>query len=130
MTTNLPTNQKYIGLYAIVVGCLMLAQWVFFLATGQVPELQTEPIRLVFHLAAEFSTALALIGSGTALLRRLSWGRTAAFIALGMLLYTVIVSPGYFAQQGAWPLVAMFAALLLLAVLCLWSLAHSEKAVR
>ena len=37
-------------------------------------------------------------------------------VALGMLLYTVIVSPGYFAQRGEWPLVAMFGVLLLSAL--------------
>jgi hypothetical protein len=31
-----------------------------------------------------------------------------------MLTYTVLVSPGYFAQLGQWPLVAMFAVLLIL----------------
>jgi hypothetical protein len=34
----------------------------------------------------------------------------------GMLIYSVIVSPGYFAQQGQWALVAMFAVLLVLAI--------------
>jgi hypothetical protein len=34
-----------------------------------------------------------------------------------MLLYTVIVSPGYFAEKGQWAFVAMFAVLLLLALL-------------
>jgi len=41
--------------------------------------------------------------------------------------YTVIVSPGYFAQQGQWPLVAMFAVLLILALVSLRLLARSEK---
>jgi hypothetical protein len=31
-----------------------------------------------------------------------------------MLAYTAIVSPGYFAQQGQWPLVGMFAVILAL----------------
>ena len=38
-------------------------------------------------------------------------------MALGMLLYTVIVSPGYFAQLGQWAMVAVFALLLVLAFL-------------
>lgn len=107
---------KFAGWYSIVVGCLMLVQWGFFLAAGQVPEVQTEPVRLGFHLAAEATTALALIFSGVALLRGQAWGRMAALVSLGMLVYTTIVSPGYFAQQGSWPLVAMFALLLLLAL--------------
>jgi hypothetical protein len=40
-------------------------------------------------------------------------------VAVGMLLYSMIVSPGYFAQRGEWPLVGVFAVLLLLALLSL-----------
>ena len=105
---------KFTAWYAIVVGALILAQWGFFLATGQVPELQAEPYRIAFHLLGEGVTAIALIVSGIALLRHISWSGQAAFATLGMLTYTVLVSPGYFAQLGQWPLVAMFAVLLVL----------------
>lgn len=103
----------------------MLAQWGFFLATGQVPELQTEPWRIAFHLLGEAATAITLIVSGVALLKRRPWARDAAFVALGMLIYTVLVSPGYFAQLGQWPLVVMFAALLVLALVSLHLLRRS-----
>lgn len=115
---------KFAGWYSIIVGLLMLAQWGFFLAAGQVPELRTEPVRIAFHLAAEGATAAALVVSGIGLIRRLAWGRTAAFVALGMLIYTTIVSPGYFAQQGAWLLVVMFGALLVMALAGLRQLAR------
>ena len=105
---------KFVAWYAIIVGALILAQWGFFLATGQVPELQAEPYRIAFHLLGEGVTAIALIVSGIALLRRISWSGQAAFATLGMLTYTVLVSPGYFAQLGQWTLVAMFAVLLAL----------------
>jgi hypothetical protein len=91
----------------------MLAQWGFFLAAGQVPELQAEPFRISFHLLGEGVTAFALIVSGIALFKRMSWSRDIAFASLGMLTYTVLVSPGYFAQLGQWPPVAMFAVLLI-----------------
>ncbi len=105
---------KFVSLYSIIVGVLMLAQWAFFLATGQVPELQAEPYRIAFHLLGESVTALGLIVSGFALLRRIPWAPQASFASLGMLTYTVLVSPGYFAQLGQWPLVGMFGLLLLL----------------
>lgn len=110
---------KFTGIFSIIVGVMMLAQWVFFIAAGQVPELQTETIRILFHLAAEGVTALALIISGVGLLTRQTWARTAGFVSLGMLIYTVIVSPGYFAQQGVWALVGMFAVILVLALISL-----------
>ena len=117
---------KFVAWFCLVVGSLMIAQWGFFVATGNVPELQTEPVRIGFHLAAEGVTALALILSGWGLLRGRSWGRTAALFALGMLAYTSIVSPGYFAQQGAWPLVGMFAILLVLAGFSLFTIARKS----
>jgi hypothetical protein len=107
---------RFVGWFGVIVGLMMLAQWTFFLAAGQVPEIQSEPFRIVFHLMAEALTALALIVSGAGLLRGRAWARHLALLALGMLIYTVIQSPGYFAQQGVWALVAMFAVLLVLAL--------------
>jgi hypothetical protein len=109
---------KLAGWYGLVVGLLIIGQWSFFLLAGQVPELRTEPIRIGFHLAAELATALALITAGWAVVRARAWGRPALLLALGMLIYTVIVSPGYFAQRGEWLLLGLFGLLLALAVVC------------
>ena len=118
---------KLAGIYGIFVGVLMSAQWGFFLATGQVPELQTEPYRIAFHLAAELITAAGLVVAGVALLRRLAWGAASYLFFAGMLVYSVIASPGYFAQQGQWALVGMFAVLLGLAVSAALSVARTCK---
>jgi hypothetical protein len=48
------------------------------------------------------------------LLRNAAWAKNLAIFAAGMLAYTTIVSPGYFAQVGQWLLVGMFAILLVL----------------
>jgi hypothetical protein len=106
----------FAAVFALVVGAGMIGQWILFLVTGQVPELESEPLRIRFHLAAEFATALALLVGGLALLTEQSWGRWFYLLATGMLLYTVIVSPGYFAEKGQWAFVGMFAAVLLLAL--------------
>ncbi len=116
---------RYSAWFALVVGVLMLAQWAFFLATGSVPEVRTAPIALGFHLAAEFVTALALIAAGILLLLRKPFGRLLGLVANGMLFYTVIVSPGYFAQRGEWPLVVMFSVLLVLALVSVAQLVRS-----
>jgi hypothetical protein len=94
----------------------MIVQWVFFIIAGQVPELQTEPLRIAFHLAAEGVTAVLLICAGVELLRSRRWSRGLGLVAFGSLVYTSIVSPGYFVQLGQWPLVAMFAVVLMLVV--------------
>lgn len=119
---------KFAAWYGIAVGLLMLGQWAFLLVAGQAPEIKTEPVRLAFHLAAEFGTALGLIASGLALLRRAAWANGAYLAFAGMLLYSVIVSPGYFAQQGQWAFVAMFAVLLALAVGSLLVVGRSLRA--
>ena len=103
---------KFPAWYAIGVGILMIAQWTFSIVAGGVPEFQTEPWRIGFHLAAEFSTAVMLIMGGLAVLRAASWGRHILLIGLGMVIYSEIVSPGYFAQLGQWPMLGMFAVLL------------------
>lgn len=107
------------GVFAVVVGVGMVGQWTLSLLGGRVPELHTEPIRIRFHLAAEFCTALALLVSGVALLAGAHWARDAYLVAAGMLLYTIIVSPGYFAQQGQWQMPAVFAVILILTVVTL-----------
>jgi hypothetical protein len=107
------------ALFAIAAGLLMIAQWAFFLITRQVPELQTERMRVLFHLVAEFLTAAALMVSGVGLLLQQTWAATIYPVALGMLLYTIIASSGYFAQKRVWPIVGMFAVLLILTAISL-----------
>lgn len=107
------------SLYAILVGIGMIGQWSFSLATRRVPELRTEPFRIAFHLAGEFLTALVLIVGGLGLLANVPWAQPTYLVSVGMLLYTVIVSPGYFAQRREWPMVGMFAVLLILALVSL-----------
>jgi hypothetical protein len=98
--------------YGIVVGCLMIVQWILSIVTGGVPEFQSEPWRIGFHLVAEFVTAIMLILGGIAMLRSAAWGGTILLIGLGMVIYSEIVSPGYFAQLDQWPMVGMFVVLL------------------
>jgi hypothetical protein len=108
---------KFSAWYGIVVGFGMIAQWTLSIVSGSVPEFQTEPWRIAFHLAAEFSTALMLILSGIATLKSIAWGKTALLVGLGMVIYSEIVSPGYFAQLGQWPMVGMFAVIIIGAVI-------------
>ena len=109
-------GMTFAGVFAIVVGVGMIAQWLASYLSNQIPELKTEPIRIAFHLAAELLTAVLLIVGGAAVLAGASWGRDVYLIALGMLFYTAIVSPGYFAQQGQWAWLGIFGALLVLGI--------------
>ena len=104
---------KFSAWYGIAVGFIMIVLWIFFIASGSVPELQTDAWRIALHLAAELATALMLIVSGIALLKSAHWGKSMLLVGLGMVIYSEIDSPGYFAQRGQLALVAMFAILLL-----------------
>ena len=114
----------FAAIYAIAVGALMILQWTITVVRGRVagPEAGLSGrgrVEMGFHLVAEFSTALLLIASGAGLLSEKDWGHPLFLVAVGMLIYTVLNSPGFFAQQRKWPLVAMFGVLLGLAVLSL-----------
>ena len=89
----------------------MISMWTMFVLTGQVPELQTEPARIIMHLAAEFTTAFSLIIGGFGLLTEKNWSKQFHQFSLGMLMYTLIVSPGYYLQLGDVAMVGMFAAM-------------------
>jgi len=107
----------YSTVFAIVVGFGMIGQWLVSYMTGKIPELKTEPIRIGFHIAAEMATALILLLSGFLLLLGAAAGQTLFLVAVGMLFYTCIVSPGYFAQQGNWTWLIMFSALIVIGII-------------
>ncbi len=104
------------GVYAVVVGIGMLAQWSFFLATGRVAELRTEPLAIASHLMAEAATATVLIVAGAGLLTGATWGTGVFLVGIGMLIYAVVNSAGYSAQRRQWPMVVVFGLLLALAL--------------
>ena len=112
----------FAAIFAILVGVLMIGQWAFFYFTNQIPELKSEPYRIAFHITGEWITAIGLLVSGIGLLLGGTWAERLILLAMGMLFYTIIVSPGYFAQRGQWPLVGMFALLLILALISLGAL--------
>lgn len=106
---------RFAAIFSIIVGAGMIIQWAMSFFSHQIPELKTEPIRIGFHLAAEMTTALCLLGSGIGLLVGAAWAPPLFLIASGMLFYTSIVSPGYFAQQGKWSWLIMFSSIIILA---------------
>ena len=107
---------NFVSYYSMTVGVLMLGQWSFFILSGNVVEFNTTPIEISIHISIEVVTALLLLITGYRLLKdkknSIKWN----ILAQGMLIYTVVNSSGYFAQLGQWPLVLMFAVLLILSL--------------
>jgi hypothetical protein len=107
-----------VAVYSAVVGFFMLSFWAMILLTDQVPAEQV-PWAIAFHLAGELLTGVLLIVSALGLLLEKGWAKVLSPSALGMLLYTVIASPGYYAQLGNLPMVIMFAVLIALTIAAL-----------
>lgn len=120
--------RKIMSAYSIFIGISMIGLWVMFWLTWEIPELSTEPIRIGMHLAAEFSTAVLLLVGGITLLKGYERSINIFQISMGMLIYTLIQSPGYYAQQGDLAFVGMFAVFLIIAlILTGFSLIRSEE---
>jgi len=109
----------FAAIFALVVGFGMIVQWSMSYLAGQIPELHSEPIRIGFHLAAEMTTALCLVASALGLIFKQAWGTPLFIVADGMLFYTSIVSPGYFAQKGQWGWLVMFSVIIILGIVSL-----------
>lgn len=100
--------------FQIVVGVCVFGWWITAAMTDGIVEVNEGRSDILFHVAAELLMAGLLVAAGLSILRR---GRTPqttmlSGLALGSLLYSSVNSPGYFAQRGEWPAVAMFAVLL------------------
>ena len=121
---------KFSAWYGILVGSLMIAQWTFSIVSGGVAEFQTAPWEIAFHLVAETATALMLIIGGINTLKSIVWAKQILLVGLGMVIYSEIVSPGYYAQLGQWVFVVMFAILLLGAVVSVMQVLRENPAGR
>ena len=108
------------------MGLFMISFWAMLLVTDQVPQDQ-KPWAISFHVAGEFLTAILLTISGVTLWLKKTRARVLSAAALGMLLYTVIVSPGYYAQQNEQPMVAMFTVLIILTTIAIITLITNSK---
>lgn len=93
-------GRRLIAGFAMTVGLLMLLMWGFFYFTDQIPELESKPIEIGLHIVAETATAFILIVGGRMLWNRHDKGKGVCLFGLGMLAYTLIVSPGYYVAQG------------------------------
>lgn len=107
------------GIFQILVGTGMLGIWMSLLLRREIPELQTEVLRIAAHLLAEASTSVMLLYSGFHILLKGRKKRGLFNISMGALLYTLITSPAYYAQAGEWVAVSLFLVLLTITLLIL-----------
>ncbi len=113
-------NIKQIAaIFSIFVGISMIGMWSMFLISDSIPELEDEPYRISMHILAEIATGVLLIISGSLLIRKNQLTRLLFPFSMGMLIYTLIQSPGYYIQRGELPFPVMFAIILVFSILIL-----------
>ncbi len=104
------------GIYAILIGIGILGLWTMLLLTNQVPELETEPVAIALHITAEIIMGILSLISGIFLLIGLSWAPYFFILAMGLVIYAVINSAGYYGQKKQWAFVIMFGIILITSV--------------
>lgn len=104
------------GIYAIVIGIGIIGLWTMLLLTHQVPELKAEPIAIKFHITAEMVMGILSLLSGIFLLIGFSWAHYFFIFSMGLIIYAVINSSGYYGQKKQWLFVVMFAIILFASV--------------
>ncbi|MGD0273339.1 MAG: hypothetical protein ABSB96_06400 [Gaiellaceae bacterium] len=106
----------YAVLVSLVVGVAIAALWAFLFLSRQIPELKEGRRDILFHIASELATAGLLITGALATIfdRQAVWSRLVSVFSLGALAYTLLNSPGYYADRGERPMLVMFGALWLL----------------
>lgn len=97
------------GWYAIGVGALMLVWWAIEVRGGALRRPDRTPAEIGLHLAAEIVAAVGLVIGGAVAVA--GGSASVLLVGLGMLLYTVIQSPGYFLARRELAPVAMFGVL-------------------
>jgi len=117
---SLLSASNLVGAYCVLIGLMMIGMWLFLISKRQVPELKTAtyaPRLIAYHLVVELLTAIMLVISGIGLFLASDWAKTLSAISLGMLLYSVINSPGKYAHENNLPMVAMFTIITILTVM-------------
>lgn len=113
MATEISKLEKTASVYSIIIGISMIGLWIMLISSSSVEEFDTRPIEIVLHITAEILTGVILIAGGAAMWKGMSLRYQIFFLSLGMLFYTSIVSPGYYADRGEWPIVIGFGAMLI-----------------
>lgn len=108
---------RVVAVYSALVGVLTLIVWGIFWVNGTIADMTTRPWEVAMHLTAEFVTAGLLIVSGIGLWFQARWATRINVFASGMLVYSLIESPGRYLQNNAMDFVVMFIVVFLITVL-------------
>lgn len=112
---------KASAIYSLLIGFSILLIWLILFVGGgdeeMVGSLETTPIEMGAHIAAELVTAAVLITAGLGLLKGRDWSNTWFFFGTGLLTYSVISAGGFYGQRGDLAVAGVFGVILILGVL-------------
>ncbi|HOO55882.1 MAG TPA: hypothetical protein PLN69_03600 [bacterium] len=111
------TFRKIASVYSILVGISMFATWIMFFAMGDVPGLDSEPVRTWFHIVAENMVGIALLAGGAGMWKEKRWGFMLYLVGMGMLLYAIVNSPGFYIERGDTYMIYVFSGSFIVAVI-------------
>lgn len=120
--------RSLVAIYSFFIGIAMIGIWTMFYMTGSIPEINTEPWRIGLHISAEIATGITLILGAWGLMAHKKFGFNIFLLSMGMLLYTLIASPGYYIDKGNMVFAGMFAGLFIITlVVVMGSLIKKEE---
>ncbi|NYT12511.1 MAG: hypothetical protein GKC03_08210 [Methanomassiliicoccales archaeon] len=122
MAIELLLPSDLVSIFLIAIGLLIIGMWTALLLGKKVDDLETNRLGMIYHIIAEFLTGLLLVAAGVSSILDARWSFEISLVALGMLIYTVINSAGYYAQRGEKAMVFMFVFLGALALIAIVSL--------
>lgn len=106
-----------VGLYAIVLGILVVGWWAIAYARDRIPELRSEPWAIRLRLLAEAMLALTVVAGGVMVLSDVKEGSRLLLVGFGMVLYSLVVGAGHSIQRRERAPVLVFAVLFLVTAL-------------
>ncbi len=107
---------KIIGFYYLAVGIGIIGLWTMLYVSKQIPELETEPAAIAFHIFIEIAMGVMAIITALSILKRKKSSLTLMLITSGMLMYSVVNSSGYYAETGEYGMIAMFGIIFLFTI--------------
>jgi hypothetical protein len=87
------------GIFAIIIGVGIIGLWLMLYLTNQIPELETETVAIKFHITVEMTMGVLSLLSGIFHLIGFSWASYFFILAMGLVIYAVINSAGYYGQK-------------------------------
>ena len=117
-------NWRGAALFAVIAGAAILINWIYLFATGNVSELQAQPVTAWVRIITELATAALLLAAGIGLAVAAPWARKLYLVAAGALLFAVVHAVAVYGQAGQ---VVMVIIALALAVIAFFFAMRAEE---